>query len=195
MKKTVTVSLGGMVFCLEDDAYIKLDTYLKRLEGNFTNEPDRREIMNDIESRIAEHLKEKAPTSENVININEVNRVIGIMGDPSDFGEENASSQSARASFRHTRKRLYRDPDNKVLGGVSSGLGYYWNIDPVIIRILFVFAALWGGGILVYIILWIAIPEALTAAERLEMTGDPVTAENIGRSFHGSREQYKSKNY
>jgi phage shock protein PspC (stress-responsive transcriptional regulator) len=195
MKKTVTVSLGGMVFCLEDDAYIRLDTYLKRLEGNFLNEPDRREIMNDIESRIAEHLKEKAPTPENVINIFEVNRVIGIMGDPSDFGEENTSSQSTRATFSHTRKRLYRDADNKVLGGVSSGLGYYWNIDPVIIRILFVIAALWGGGILVYIILWIATPEALTASERLEMTGDPVTAENIGRSFQGSRENNKSKKY
>jgi phage shock protein PspC (stress-responsive transcriptional regulator) len=194
MKKTVTVSLGGVVFCLEDDAYFKLDGYLRRLEHGFAGEPDRREIMTDIEARMAEHFKEKAPTSEDVINLAEVNRVIGIMGDPADLGgsERTFSSTTTGRAFNSAGKRLYRDPENSVIAGISSGLAYYWNIDPVIIRIIFVITALWGGGgLLVYIILWIVIPEARTVAERLEMTGEPVTAENIGRSFQGSKYQRK----
>lgn len=192
MKKTVTVSLGGVVFCLEEDAYLKLDTYLRRLENGFANEPDRREIMNDIEARMAEHFKEKAPTSENVITLIEVERVIGIMGDPTDSAEEQKSRTYSGHPFNSGGKRLYRDPENAVFAGVSSGLGYYWNIDLVIIRIFFAIAALWGGGgVLIYIILWIVIPEARTATERLEMTGEPVTAENIGKKFQGTNYQRK----
>ncbi len=192
MKKTVTVSLGGMVFCLEDDAYYQLDNYLKRLESSFMGEVDRREIMNDIEARIAEHFKEKAPNPEMVINITEVKRVIEIMGEPSDFENESKSHSSKSTSYSRSNKRLYRDPENKVFAGVCSGIAVYWNVDPVIIRILFVIAALWGGGgVFVYIVLWIVIPEALTVAERLEMTGEPVTAENIGKSFQDSKDQRK----
>jgi phage shock protein PspC (stress-responsive transcriptional regulator) len=184
MKKTVTVSLGGMVFCLEDDAYYTLDSYLRRLENSFAGESDRREIMNDIETRMAEHFKEKAPTTDEVINLAEVVRVIGIMGEPSDFADSSKNFNTSGRAYYVGGKRLYRDPETKVFGGVCSGLGHYWNIDPVVLRILFFIVALWGGGgVVVYIILWIAIPEARTVAERLEMTGEPVTAENIGKSF------------
>lgn len=189
MKKTITVSLGGMVFCLDDEAYQQLERYLKRLELRFSDDIDKRDIMNDIESRMAEHFKENFPESSMVIDINEVNRVITIMGDPSDFSGDTQDKSKKNYSSR-ANKRLYRDPENRVLGGVSSGIGYYWNIDPLVIRIIFVITALWGGGgIFVYLILWIVIPEARTAAERLEMTGEPVTAENIGRSFQESKDQ------
>jgi phage shock protein PspC (stress-responsive transcriptional regulator) len=185
MKKTITISLGGMVFCLEDEAFQQLENYLKRLEKRFSGNSDRREIMNDIEARMAEHFKDKYPDSDMVININEVNRVVEIMGEPSDFESDEANKSFSNRS----RKRLFRDPENRILGGVSSGIGYYWNIDPLIIRILFFVTALWGGGgLFVYIILWIVLPEAHTAAERLEMTGEPVTAENIGKSFQGTKE-------
>lgn len=190
MKKTATVSLGGMIFCFEEDAYLTLEAYLKRLEYNFRGEPDTQEIMKDIEVRMAEHFREKAPSQEIVITLNEVNRVIEIMGEPTDIGSESNNFQSAESTQQRTRKRLYRDPDNRVFAGISSGLGYYWNIDPVIIRVLFVILAIWGGGgLFVYIILWIVIPEARTIAEKLEMTGEPVTAENIGKSFKGTNEQ------
>lgn len=190
MKKTATVSLGGMIFCFEEDAYLTLEAYLKRLEYNFRGEPDTQEIMKDIEVRMAEHFREKAPSQEVVITLNEVNRVIEIMGEPTDIGSESNNFQSAESTQQRTSKRLYRDPDNRVFAGISSGLGYYWNIDPVIIRVLFVILAIWGGGgLLVYIILWIVIPEARTTAEKLEMTGEPVTAENIGKSFKGTNEQ------
>ena len=191
MKKTVTVSLGGQVFCIEDDAYYNLEQYLKRLENGFANEPDRREIMNDIELRMAEHFRELAPKADDVIGVAEVDKVIGIMGDPNDLGGEKREYGTGNP-FSRKHKRLYRDPENAAIAGVASGLSYHWNIDPIILRILFVVAALWGGGgVFVYIILWIVIPEARTAAERLEMTGEPVTAENIGKSFQGSSNQQK----
>ena len=85
MKKTVNVSLGGMVFCLEEDAFHRLNGYLKRLEQKFMHSSDMRDIINDIEVRIAEHFKEKAPLPDMVVSIIEVERVIGIMGNPSDF--------------------------------------------------------------------------------------------------------------
>ena len=192
MKKTVTVSLGGMVFLLQEDAYYKLESYLKSLEVGFAQEPDRKEIMSDIEARIAEHFRIAAPRSEDVISLSEVLRVIEIMGNPNDIGSQQDSDKKNGPFFSDRRKKLYRDTEGSVIGGVCSGLGYYWNMDTLLIRILFVIVALWGGGgVLIYIILWIAVPEAQTAAERLEMTGDPVTAENIGKSFHGAGKQTK----
>jgi phage shock protein C len=114
------------------------------------------------------------------------------MGEPSDFAGEEKSNSSRSNSYSRASKRLYRDPDNKVFAGVCSGIGHYWNVDPVIIRILFAIVALWGGGgVFVYIVLWIVIPEALTAAQKLEMTGEPITAENIGKSFQESKDQRK----
>jgi phage shock protein PspC (stress-responsive transcriptional regulator) len=190
MKKTVNVSLGGVAFCLEEDAYRNLAAYLNRLEIHFEGEKDRKEILTDIEARMAEHFKENAPTPDRVINLSEVDRVIGIMGQPTDIGGEKQSQGSKDYSFRpSTSRRLYRDPDNSVIGGVCAGLAHYWNIDPVIIRILFVIAVLWGGGgFLVYIILWIAIPQANSVAEKLEMRGEQVNAENIGKSFQEAKD-------
>lgn len=189
MKKTVNVSLGGMVFCLEEDAFHRLNSYLKGLEQKFMHSSDMRDIMNDIEVRIAEHFKEKAPMPDMVISVLEVERVIGIMGNPSDFGEDRSESSTQQANYTRTHRRLFRDPINSVIGGVSSGLGYYWNIDPMLIRILFVILVIFGGGgVLIYVILWIVIPQANTVAERLEMTGDTVNAENIGKSFEEKRQ-------
>jgi len=182
MKKTVTINLGGLVFCLEEDAYQVLAFYLKRLENHFSKDPGKQEILNDIEARMAEHLKEKFSNPNQVVNIDEVNRVIGIMGEPSDIEGDASKSQTTKSDSRSYR-RLYRDPDNRVIGGVCAGMGAYWNIDPIILRILFIIAFFCCGGLLIYIILWIVIPTANTAAEKLEMRGEPVTAENIGKSF------------
>jgi phage shock protein PspC (stress-responsive transcriptional regulator) len=192
MKKTVTVSLGGVVFCLDDDAYRELSAYLRRLEIHFSKEPDRKEILNDIEARMAEHLKERITGENQVVTQSEIKRVIDIMGEPSEIGANDSKRESYRNSSR-TYRRMYRDPDNRILGGVCSGMAAYWNIDPIIIRILFVIAFFWGGGgLLVYIILWIVIPQADTIAEKLEMRGEPVTAENIGKSFQGNENQNKN---
>jgi phage shock protein PspC (stress-responsive transcriptional regulator) len=189
MKKTVNVSLGGVVFSLEEDAFRELSAYLNRLEIHFSKEPDKREILNDIEARMAEHLKERVPNPNQVATIEDVKHIIEIMGEPSDIGGTDTKTETDRGNYRQYR-RLYRDPDNRYVGGVCSGMAAYWNIDPIIIRILFVIALIWGAGALVYIILWIVIPQADTVAEKLEMRGEPVNAENIGKSFKETGKQY-----
>lgn len=186
MKKVVTVSLGGMAFSLEEDAYNRLKEYLKGVENRFRYNADVSEIMKDIESRMAEHFSQNVHNEDMVVSIVEVERVIGIMGTPSDFDEEEVGSTSHGSQAGRKRKKLYRDSESRVLGGVCSGLGYYWNMDPVILRILFViFSIVGAGGLLIYLVLWIITPEAVTVAQRLEMKGEEVTAENIGKSFGG----------
>ncbi len=187
MKKTMTVSLSGSIFNLEEDAYNVLNGYLKRLEFHFANEEGKQEIISDIETRIAEHLRETIKQESQAVDIHEINRIIKIMGEPGEIeGEENMKN-NIQNDYRSYR-RLYRDADDKILGGVCSGIGYYWRIEPLVLRLLFVFTLFWGGlGLITYIILWIAVPPAITSSQKLEMKGEPVTADNLGRSYNDTR--------
>jgi phage shock protein PspC (stress-responsive transcriptional regulator) len=187
MKKTMTVSLSGSIFNLEEDAYSVLNGYLKRLEFHFSKEEGKQEIITDIESRIAEHLRETIKNENQAVDLNEINRIIKIMGEPGEIeGAENMKN-SVQDDYRSYR-RLYRDIDDRILGGVCSGMGYYWRIDPLVLRIILIVIFFWGGlGLLTYIVLWIVIPPAVTTAQKLEMKGEPVTADNIGKSFNDSR--------
>jgi phage shock protein PspC (stress-responsive transcriptional regulator) len=127
-----------------------------------------------------------------VINIEDVDEVIQIMGQPSDFAPDDDSRDDE--TFIRYQKRLYRDPENKVIGGVCSGIGAYFNLDPIWVRILFVLLVLAPGfGILLYIILWLVVPEARTAAERLEMRGHPVTISTLENSFRQEVGDIKDK--
>lgn len=185
MKKTTTVSLSGSIFTLEEDAYNVLNGYLKRLEFHFSKEEGKQEIISDIESRIAEHLRETIKTQNQAVDINEINRIIKIMGEPGEIeGEENMKNdyQSDYRSYR----RLYRDTDDKIIGGVCAGMGHYWRVEPLLLRIIIILLTVFGvfPGLIIYIILWIVIPPALTNAQKLEMRGEPVTADNIGKSFN-----------
>ncbi len=181
MKKTITINLGGMVFHIDEDAYRELERYLKSLEDFYANDPASSEILEDIEARMAELFRERMSSGGEVITREKAGEVIGILGYPEDFLEEDPSAVYERV--RHSRyRRIYRDPDNRVLGGVCGGLGAYFNVDPVIFRILFVVTVFLGGaGILLYLILWIVIPEARTTAQKLEMRGEPVNVSNIGK--------------
>jgi len=126
-----------------------------------------------------------------VITLADVDDSIRIMGDPSEIGGVKGKSETFKSHERYGgRRRLYRDPDNRVFGGVCGGLGAYLDVDPVIIRIILVvlFFA-FGVGLLVYLIMWIVVPEAKTTAQKLEMRGDPVNASNIGNFF---REEFDS---
>lgn len=185
MKKTVSVSLGGVAFTLEEDAYRILDTYIEQLKVRFASEKDCHEIVADIEARMAEHLREKALSPVHVISAEDIKKVIAIMGQPSDLGDGTSTSSTSDWSYQNkTYRRMFRDPDNRLIGGVAAGMGAYFKTDPLLFRILFGITAFWGGiGGIVYLILWAVLPEALTAAEKLEMRGEPVTAENIGRTF------------
>ncbi len=186
MKRAISINLGGIVFNIDDDAYRELQAYLTQIESCFSDREESKEIMNDIEVRIAELFNERITDYKKVITSKDVNDIIDIMGGPEQFGEtENESTHKQRERFGPSGyRRMYRDPDNRILGGVCSGMSAYWQIDPIILRILFVIAFLgFGTGLIIYIILWIVLPEAKTKAQKLEMMGEKVNVSNIGKAF------------
>ncbi len=188
MKKTFSVNLGNRVYNIDEDAYVRLKTYLDRIQGYFSDQKEREDIISDIEMRLAELFSERIDANRQVITLKDVEEAVKIMGDPQEIAggkgkTENDHSQNYYESGSRSR-RLYRDPDNRVLGGVCGGLGAYLDVDPVIIRVILVVLFLAAGvGLLIYIIMWIVVPEARTTAQKLEMRGDPVNASNIGNFF------------
>lgn len=193
MKRTFSVNLGNRVYTVDDDAYVKLKEYLDRIESYFSDQKEREDIINDIEMRIAELFSERLASNKQVITLKDVEEVIKIMGDPRVISGANERPRSANERKSGPR-RIYRDPDDRMIGGVCSGLGAYLGIDPVIVRILFVLFLIFGVGLLVYIILWIVVPEARTTAQKLEMRGDSVNASNIGKFVSDEFESVK-KNF
>lgn len=191
MKKTFTINISGSIFHIDEDAYEKLQRYLHMLNRHFGAAIEGQEILQDIEARISELFIEKTANKVEVITDAMVDEVIARMGKPEDFMEpgeettsEKATTETAAPEEQKIRRRLYRDGDSRVLGGVCSGMGAYFNIDPVILRIIFVLVLFMGGAsILVYIILWIVVPKAKTTAQRLEMKGKEATVSNIAQSF------------
>ena len=182
MKITVSINLGGYSFNIDEDAYAELKRYLKNLELHFAGEESSSEILSDIETRMAELFRIKITTFKHVINIEDVRQAISIMGTPEDISDNDGPSAGEKFSSPGYH-RMYRDTDHRVIGGVCSGMGVYWNIDPLIIRIIFIALALAGGlGVLVYLILYIVIPEAKTTAQKIEMKGNPVNIHNIKES-------------
>ncbi|MCI4444372.1 MAG: PspC domain-containing protein [Lentimicrobium sp.] len=202
MNKTVNINLGGMFFHIDEDAYQKLTRYFDAIKRSLSNSSGQDEIIKDIEMRVSELLTEKQKTDKHVVGLKDVDEVIAVMGQPEDYrideeGTENTSTNYAAAS--KTRK-LYRDKDNGMIGGVLAGLGHYFGIDKVWLRIFFLIMFFaWGTGVLAYIILWIVMPEAKTTAEKLEMTGEPVTISNIEKKvreeFETVSEKFKNANY
>ncbi len=169
MKRTISASLNGKAYTFDEDAYQALERYLNQLNRHFTNDPNKTEVIADIESRIAEHFDSYLKVPEQVINLDEVNRVINIMGLPKDFEPSAGADESTTGTY----SKLYRDIDNRILGGVCSGMGHYWKADPVLFRLLFFLLALWGGlGVLIYLVLWVVTPPAVTPLQKNEMKGD-----------------------
>ncbi len=182
MKITVSINLGGYSFNIDEDAYTELKRYLRTLEVHFAGEESSSEIISDIETRLAELFRTKITSYKQVITIDDVRQAISVMGTPEDISDND--HRSAKEKFSSPGyHRMYRDPDNRVIGGVCSGMGAYWDIDPVILRIIFVVLTLAGGmGALIYLILYIVIPEAKTTAQKIEMKGEPVNIHNIKES-------------
>jgi phage shock protein PspC (stress-responsive transcriptional regulator) len=178
MKITVSINLGGYSLNIDEDAYAELKMYLRNLELHFAREESSSEILSDIETRMAELFRAMLTSYKQVINIDDVRQVISVLGTPEDISDN--EDPSAREKFASPGyHRMYRDPDHRVIGGVCSGMGAYWDIDPVIVRVIFVALALAGIGVLIYLILYIAIPEAKTTAQKIEMHGNPVNIHNI----------------
>lgn len=187
MNKTVTINIAGLVFHIDEDAYNKLDTYINAVR-NSIQQDEKEEIIADIEARIAELFADRIDSQTAVIRMNNVDEIINIMGKPEDYiiEEENVNSNQSfqsSASFKQPKK-VYRDGEKRILGGVCAGLGHYLNVDVVWIRIIFILLFfLYGLSTLVYFILWIIIPKARTVADVLEMKGEPVNISNIEKQF------------
>lgn len=204
MKKTLTVNLGGTVFHIDEDAYQLLDKYLTNLRIHFKKEEGSEEIMNDFEMRISELFNERIRLGYDVITIVQVEDVIKRMGKPEElFGEEfekeaqssdpGTENKSAGGTKTTIHKRFFRNPDDKVLGGVCGGLAAYFGWDPTPIRlVLFVLMFLFGVTIPIYLILWLIIPVARTATEKLQMRGESVTIESIGKTVTDGFEKVSS---
>ena len=188
MNKTVNINLAGIFFHIDEDAYTKLQRYLEAIKRSFTDSQGRSEIISDIEARIAELFTERVKHEKQVIGIKEVDDVITIMGQPEDYivDDEIFEDEPKRHSSnsRSTSRKLFRDTDNSYVGGVSAGLSHYFGIDTVWIRliwILLIFGA--GTGVLLYILLWILLPEAVTTSDKLMMKGEPVNISNIEKKI------------
>lgn len=194
MKETVKINLNQQLFDLDADAYEKLKKYLNDLENIFRESADEaEEILQDIEQRIAELLHSKLSTSKQVITLKDIDEVVDQLGTAEDFaritgedkagtfGEEEASAEMPEEDEAiRGQRRFYRDIDNNILGGVCAGLGAYFNIDPVWVRLgLLLLFFLKGFGLLIYLILWVVVPAARTTAQKLQMRGRPVNVENI----------------
>jgi phage shock protein PspC (stress-responsive transcriptional regulator) len=194
MKTTVKINLSGQIFNLDDDAYQALKDYLDAISKRFRDMEEGAEIISDIESRIAELFQSKISDKKEVITIEDVNDVIAIMGQPEDFLEEEGMDGETGGSYAKGRKskKYYRDGDNAIFGGVCSGLAAYFGMENWLMRLLWViFFFATGAGLLLilYIVLWIAVPKAMTAAERLEMRGERVTVSNIEKTV---KEEYET---
>jgi phage shock protein PspC (stress-responsive transcriptional regulator) len=178
MKITVSINLGGYSFNIDEDAYAELKRYLKNLELHFAGEESSSEILSDIESRMSELFRSKLTTYKQVINIDDVRQVESVMGTPEDISDN--EGPSARDKFSSPGyHRMYRDTDHRVIGGVCAGIAAYWNTELWLVRVIFFVLAMMGVGILIYLILYIVLPEARTTAEKIAMKGNPVNIHNI----------------
>lgn len=180
MKKVVEVNIGGINFTIEDDAYIQLKAYLSRFETSLPKE-DAKEIMEDVEARVAEIFQKEIKYPNQVIGEDSVIIVIECLGEVgSSTNPDNNNSQQKTNRKMKTNKKLYRNMDDRALAGVCGGLASYFDIDTTIIRAIFVLVFFFGGSaLLAYIILWVIIPKAETVIQKMEMNGEPITAENL----------------
>jgi phage shock protein PspC (stress-responsive transcriptional regulator) len=196
MNKLLYVNIGGVVFQIDESAYQKLDNYLNSIRRKYNTSPDGDEIIKDIEHRIAELMFERVG-ERGAITENYVDEVITIMGKPEAFEEEASNYERTTYSEQFTRpgaSKFFRDKDNNVLGGVCAGFGAKFGIDPLWLRLAFLaffFAA--GTGFLLYIILWVIIPEAKTTAEKLEMRNEKVDINNIEKTVKDGAKHFSSR--
>lgn len=191
MNKTININLAGVFFHIDEDAYLKLQHYLEAIKHSFTDSQGRLEIIADIEARIAELFYERIQNDRQVIGIKEVDEVISIMGQPKDYlvddeiFEDEPQSNYQNKNNTTFSKKLFRDKDNSYIGGVASGIGHYFGIDAIWMRLLWILLAFGSGGtfIFIYFLFWILVPEAVTTAEKLTMTGEPVNISNIEKKI------------
>ncbi|MGN0202830.1 MAG: PspC domain-containing protein [Candidatus Cryptobacteroides sp.] len=204
MKKVVNASVGGRSFAFNEDAYSRLVSYFNHFEAKLGKDAveSKKEVMSDLENRLAELFSQgTGGLATRVVDLALVNRTVAQLGmpdgspEPSDEKEYSApeSGTGTQGMFKGTDfsysgtkgdepRHLFRDPDNKAIGGVAAGLAALLNLDISIVRVVLLLAVLlWGSGLLVYVVLWIVVPLAKTPADKCSMRGLPPTAENMAR--------------
>lgn len=175
MNKTIIININGIVFHIEEDAYEVLKNYMTDVKRHFSSSADSLEITTDIENRIAEMFAEiLASENKQVIVEQDVNGVIEQMGTVADFEfAENDTDTASNFAFTTEKRRLFRDPDDHLVAGVCSGIANYFDIPVIWIRLAFAISlAFAGSGFLLYIILWLIVPKAVTRADRMAMKGE-----------------------
>ena len=200
MNKTITSNIAGYVFHIDENAFDKLDAYLNTIRSYFKDSQGKDEIIADIEARLAEMLQERIGDARQVVTLEDVNHVMQIMGRPEAFLEDDPDTaewtEQKTPPPNSGARRLFRDPDNRVGGGICSGISHYLGLhDPIWLRLAFVIAAFlsFGTAIIIYIILYVIIPEATTTADKLQMRGENVTVSNIEKRVTEELETVKNK--
>ncbi|MBR5736133.1 MAG: PspC domain-containing protein [Bacteroidales bacterium] len=187
MKKTINAGIGKRNFVMDEDAYARLDSFLAHFRARL-NAGDRQDVMEEIEGRIAELFIAEIGGGNAVVDINLVNRVIAEIGMPDGSDEFGSANNAYAQPEAKPKKKLYRNPDDKFLGGVCSGLAAYFDTDTVIIRILFVVLFICASaGFWAYLIFWIVTPNAVTAAQKCELRGLAPTLENLSKFSNSSK--------
>ncbi len=188
MKKTLTINLNKIIFNIDEDAYYLLRSYLDEIGNYFTKNDEKKDIMYDIEARIAELFSEKISTKNSVVTIEDVNEVIETMGKPSQYTDEDTDATEEKTSAKYNQKenrkahrKLYRDIDDDMVGGVLAGLAKYLDWEVLPLRLAFLFLALFTSGtfILVYLIMWLVVPKAMSLSQKMEMRGENITIDTL----------------
>ncbi len=175
MKRTIQINLAGTIFNIDDDAYEILRDYLTGVERQFVSGVEGREVITDLEMRMAELFTERLKPLRQVVAADDVREVLKVLGAPEDIGGRRDSGSYYQANYSgrygggRRSRRMYRDAHDKSVGGVCSGLAYYFNTDPLLLRILFVIGLFMGFGFLLYLVLWIALPVAHSPEQIREM--------------------------
>ncbi|SEN24807.1 phage shock protein C (PspC) family protein [bacterium A37T11] len=190
MNKTIIININGTVFHIEEDAYEVLRKYMIAIKKHFGYTNDSHEIVNDIENRIAEMFNDRIQEGKReVITMADVQEVCTQMGSVSDFDTSEADYAELEndlfgASYNRNERKLFRDPEDRIFGGVCAGLGHYFNMEPRWVRVIFVLLFLFAGsGFLFYLILWAVMPVAKSRADRMAMRGEAPNLQNFKRSF------------
>lgn len=185
MKRTENINIGGVLFYVDEDAYQELKAYMGKIEQWFASKDDGKDIVQDIELRLCELFTEMTGGGRLTVSVAMVRKAVESVGQPEEFDADYSESSTNGQHKRIYSRRLYRDKMNSVFGGVCAGLAAYFNIDVLLVRIIFVVLGFMSLGtmLLMYVIMLIAVPKAITPSQRLEMSGEPINFANIGRQM------------
>lgn len=193
MKEITRIHLAKTPYDIELDAKEVLQKYLSEIKQMMGSE----DTMYEIEARMVELLGERGVQNNGIITMSDVEDLRSKMGLPKEFSDSESTedSQANLIPSNSPAKRLMRDTDNAIFGGVCAGIAAYWSINPLWVRLLFIISPFitFGTALLVYIIIWISLPEAKTAAEKLQMRGEPVTLDSLKKAANNSESKYRAK--